>query len=146
MRTPFAPVKFTGSILLGIVAMGVVSCTISRAQTVPFPSSKWSRALIVSGGPNPEYNQYAIESNARYVAALTDKAKWRRILFADGKPTSKTISTIVDTPATRARAIASWIWDLNAPDEQTQYNAPTLTPITGAASPDSINQNVAAFV
>lgn len=136
---------WTGAISLGVTAVGLISGTISRAQTVPFPSSKWNRVLIVSGGPNAQYNQYAIESNARYVASLTSKAKWRQILFADGKPTSKTISTIVDNPRTRARAIASWIWDLNAPEETTEFKAPTLTPIDGAASPDSITPHVAAF-
>ncbi len=145
MRNPSGRAPWVGSVLLGMVAVGLASSAISLAQNVPFPPSKWNRVLIVSGGPSADYNQYAIESNARYVASLTNNAKWRHILFADGKPTSKTISTIADTPRTRARAIASWIWDLNAPEDVTEFKAPTLKPIIGPATPDSISQHLAAF-
>ncbi len=124
-----------------LLGVGLASGGVSRAQTVPFPSSKWNRVLIVSGGPNPQYNQYAIESNALYVAALTNNAKWRRILFADGNPASKTISTIADTQDTKAGLVASRILAVVI----SQLNAPTLTPIDGASTPDSITQNLTAF-
>lgn len=114
------------------------------SQTATFPASKWNRVLIVSGGPDARNNQYAIESNARYVAALTRNAKWRRVLFADGSA-SKTISTIVENQKTRAGAVVSWIWDLDAPQSSTELKAPTLSPINGAATPDSIVQNIAEF-
>ena len=134
-----------GVSLLGIGTMAGVFGVIARAQTVPFPASKWSRVLIVSGGPTANYNQYAIESNARYVASLTKNATWRRVLFADGKPASKTISTVADNSRIRARAIASWVFDYDAPNDVIEYKAPTLTPITGTAAPDSITRNLAAF-
>lgn len=109
------------------------------------PTLGFSRVLLVSGGPDARNNQYAIESNARYVASLTRNAKWRRVLFADGKSTSRTIAAIVDTPRTRARAVASWIGELDPPAETVALRAPTLWPLNGAATPASIGQNLAAF-
>ena len=133
------------AVFAGACAVGAASCISPHAQPLPYPASKWNRVLIVSGGPDTEYNQYAIESNARYVASLTKNAAWRRILFADGKPTSKTISTVLDTPRTRAAAIVAWILNFGPPDEKTQLNAPTLRPINAPATPDSITQNIATF-
>lgn len=115
------------------------------ATGTAFPSSLFSRVLVVSGGPDPGNNQYAIESNARYVAALTSGAKWRRVLFADGNAHSRTVAAVVDTPRTRARAVASWMWDLEAPRDSVTLRAPTLSPLTGAATPASIARNLAAF-
>ncbi len=132
--------------LAALLACCLASCASSGAQiAAPFPSSKFGRVLIVSGGPDAKTNQYAIESNARYVAAFTKGAKWRRILFADGRAASKTISTVVDTPRTRARAVASWVWDLDAPRDVVQLRAPTLNPISGASTPDAIAHGLAAF-
>lgn len=109
------------------------------------PDSQFNRVLIVSGGPNAEYTQYAIESNARYVAALTRGATWRRVLFADGKAASRTVSMQPDTPRTRARLIASWILETDAPDNQTVLRTPTLRPINGSSSPEAITRNLQAF-
>ena len=88
-----------------IFALGLPICGAAHAQTAT-PKAPL-RTLIISGGPDVEYNQYAIESNARYLEKLTEKSSWRRIYFADGKPNSRTISAIVSTPATQtARALA----------------------------------------
>ena len=140
--------RFLGRFRLGaalVWALGLcVSCG-AQSGAPGFPSSKFGRVLVVSGGPDAKTNQYAIESNARYVASLTRGAKWRRVLFADGKPASKTISVVVDNPRTRARAVACWVWDLDAPADLVQLRAPTLSPISGASTPDSISRNLAAF-
>ena len=145
---------FPGATLLSLC---LVSCTSSTAQPpqpqlnapqpgrAMMPQSQFGRVLIVSGGPNAEYTQYAIESNARYVAALTRGVAWRRVLFADGKPASRTVSTLPDTPRTRARLIASWILEADAPGIPTVLRAPTLKPITGSSSPDAITRNLQAF-
>ncbi len=110
-----------------------------------FPSSQFSRVLVVSGGPDPSNNQYAIESNARYVASLTSSAKWRRILFADGNPNSRTIAATVDTPRTRALAVASFLLEVDAPQSSLTLRAPTLSPLTGSATPTSISKNLRIF-
>jgi len=132
-----------------MLAVGLASCARLSAQPpaprVAMPSLGFGRVLIVSGGPNASSNQYAIESNARYLASLTRGAKWRRILFADGRARSKTISVVVDTPRTRARAVASWILDLPSPDEAATLKAPTLAPLAGASTPSSIRRSLGEF-
>ena len=49
------------------------------------------RVLIVGGGPSPEYNQAAIESNVRYVARVLPPGAPLRVLFADGSATRPTV-------------------------------------------------------
>jgi len=132
-----------------MLCFGLTSCARSNAQpptpSAPIPTLGFGRVLVVSGGPDARNNQYAIESNARYLASLTRGAKWRRILFANGKPASKTISVVVDTPQTRARAVASWLLNTDAPDDQTTLKAPTLKPISGNSTPASIAFALRAF-
>ena len=132
-----------------MLALGLASCARSNAQpptlSAPSPSLGFGRVLIVSGGPDARNNQYAIESNARYLASLTRGAKWRRILFADGQGRSKTISVLLDTPRTRARMVASWILDLPSPDETTSLKAPTLAPLAGPSTPSSIVHSLREF-
>ncbi len=48
------------------------------------PSTVPPRVLIVGGGPSPEHNQVAIESNVRYVGKLLPAGTVRTTLFADG--------------------------------------------------------------
>lgn len=55
------------------------------------------RVLIVGGGPNPEYNQVAIESNVRYVGKLLPRGTERMTLFADGNPQNATVLYEEDT-------------------------------------------------
>lgn len=49
------------------------------------------RIVIVGGGPNPEHNQVAIESNVRYVRKLLPPGAVRTTLFADGDATRATV-------------------------------------------------------
>ncbi len=62
------------------------------AVTVPGASSPGRtptlRALLVGGGPDPDHNQVAIESNIRYVHRLLPPGSSSRILFTDGNPRS----------------------------------------------------------
>ena len=55
--------------------------------------------LTVGGGPDPEYNQVAIESNVRYVDSLLPAVSPRRTLFADGKATTADVLYRDETPA-----------------------------------------------
>ena len=48
-------------------------------------------ALIIGGGPTPQDNQVAIESNVRYLLRLLPSGAPRTVLFADGDPQSKTV-------------------------------------------------------
>src|SRR5688500_3122012 len=48
-------------------------------------------ALIIGGGPAPQDNQVAIESNVRYLLRLLPNGAPRTVLFADGDPQSKSV-------------------------------------------------------
>ena len=103
------------------------------------------RTLIVSGGPDTEYNQYAIESNARYVESLTGQSSWRRIHFADGKLNSRTISVAQNSPAFRARRALAWILDEDLPEDKVVAQASTLKQIDGASTPASVARALLDF-
>ena len=103
------------------------------------------RALIVGGGPGLENNQYAIESNARFLEKLTAQARWRRVLFADGKAGSRTIATLQETPDFRARRALAWILDEEIPEAPLAAQAPTLARIDGSATRPALDAMLRAF-
>jgi hypothetical protein len=127
--------------LLSTLSLGLASC--ARSQPAPTAKPLQLHTLIVSGGPSIDYNQYAIESNARYVEKLTAGSTARRILFADGSKTSRTISTIRKLPDQDAQEVFAWLFDLEAPDERTVLKASTLGHIDGPSTKKSVLQNVA---
>lgn len=49
------------------------------------------RCVIFGGGPSPEYNQVAIESNVRYVHSLLPTLVVSTVLFADGQADTPTV-------------------------------------------------------
>jgi hypothetical protein len=61
--------------------------SIAWAPSQPAPL----RVVIVGGGPDPDNNQVAIESNVRYVGRLLPEATWRYTLFADGDTDRATV-------------------------------------------------------
>ncbi len=101
--------------------------------------------LLISGGPTPEYNQYAIESNARYVESLTRSAQYQRVHFANGSKTAATIATVEPAPLAREKVAFAWIWDENLPAERTVYRAPTLKRLDGPSTRPAITGAVKAF-
>ncbi len=121
------------------LALGLLVCGGARAQNAPL------RTLIISGGPDVAYNQYAIESNARYLEKLTENSRWRRIHFADGKTGSRTISTIQSSPAIKTARALSWILDEELPDDKTIVQASTLKAIDGASTKPSVSKILGDF-
>ncbi len=69
--------KLAAALLFGSV------CSIANAQQTPsvYPAVT---ALLVGGGPQPNYNQVAIESNLRYLNHLLPLNDVRQVLFANG--------------------------------------------------------------
>lgn len=120
----------------------LVSCAHAQPTSAPSPL----RALIVSGGPDFENNQYAIESNARYLEKLTAKARWRRVLFADGKANSRTIAAVQKTPRFLALRALNSVLDEDLPDAPIVAQASALSRIDGASTKTSVNAALAAFV
>ncbi len=126
-----------------LLCLCLASCAQSQPADAPVKAASLPlRALIVSGGPSPDYNQYAIESNARYLEKLTAGARGQQILFADGSKTSRTISALQKRRGDDARRVLAWLRDAEAPDESIVYRAPALKRIDGAATPAVIAQKV----
>ena len=128
---------------LFFLAFGLVCAANAQAQTAA-PAAPL-RALIISGGPNLEYNQYAIESNARYLEKLTAKAPWQRVFFADGRANSRTISALQPTPRYRAERALAWITETDLPDEPVGVQASALKRIDGPATKTAVNGALNAF-
>ena len=103
------------------------------------------RTLIIGGGPDLEYNQYAIESNARYVEKLTAQSRWRRVHFADGKAASRTISVIPDTPELRAERALSWILGEEELQSAPVAQASSLRRIDGSATKPAVERALSDF-
>lgn len=125
-----------------IFALSLLICGAVQAQNAPTAPL---RTLIISGGPDVEYNQYAIESNARYLEKLTEKSSWRRVYFADGKPNSRTISAIVSNPATQTARALAVVLDEDLPGDRITANASTLGRIDGASTKPAVTKVLNAF-
>lgn len=120
---------------LALLSSVFISCV--EAQNT-LPKSQALRTLIVSGGPTVELNQYAIESNARYVEKLTAHGKSQRILFADGKRNSHTIPTFESIRNKKEAIVLAWLLDESWPESKSVLRASTLTRLDGAATPANI--------
>jgi hypothetical protein len=81
------------------------------------------RVLIVGGGPRPDHNQVAIESNVRYVDRLLPAGTPKRILFADGDPKTQNVLCMGE-------------------DKKTFYRAPQLSTLDGASNLTSFQYNL----
>src|SRR2546423_1334484 len=68
---------------LALLTALMLCCPCVRAQT-PY-------ALLVGGGPSQEHNQFAIESNVRYVLRLLPQNARHTILYASGDPKEKNV-------------------------------------------------------
>ncbi len=82
--------------------------------------------LVVGGGPAPEANQVAIESNVRYIGRLLPEGSPYRVLFADGNPRSANVQ-YRSGPRTLA------------------YRAPNLPRQDGSAELASVRSELAAI-
>ncbi len=128
------------------MSFALASCAQSQpAPTTAKPASLPIRVLIVSGGPTPDYNQYAIESNARYLESLTARARSQRIYFADGSKTSRTISTLEPVPNRREELALAWILNQDSPADRVVFRAPRLRRLDGAATKSNVVKAVETF-
>ena len=129
-----------------LLALGLLICGAAHAQLAPNAGAKAPlRTLIISGGPDVEYNQYAIESNARYLEKLTQNSAWRRIYFADGKAGSRTISAVVDTPTAKTARALAIATDDDLPNDAIVAQASTLKKIDGPSTKPAVTRVLNAF-
>lgn len=103
------------------------------------------RTLIVGGGPDKAHNQFAIESNVRYVRRLLPPGTPTKTLFADGRRDSVNVQYL--DSAGRPRYRAAQISKIDGPSRltsfrdslkslSTQGSGPFLFYFTGHGSPD----------
>ena len=110
------------------------------------PKIPLAAALTVGGGPNKKYNQVAIESNVRYVDSLLPQSAPRRVLFADGSPTTPDV-LYHDAPATAkitdAEAAFETLFENRAKGAEDKWRAPKLKAINGPSTKTSIASEMA---
>jgi len=88
-------------------------------------------ALTVGGGPTPEYNQVAIESNVRYVDSLLPAATPRYVLFAGGDKTTATVQYQDTVKATDAEIALRYVLGESDEGGPIRYRAPRLPRLDG---------------
>ena len=109
----------------------LLCCSTGFAQTTPL------RALLVGGGPEPEMNQFAIESNVKYVERLLGKAP-HKTLFADGQKTSATVQFHNGTiPSVQSSAFA-FLFDEDISQGRLSFRKTSLPIIDGPSSKNAI--------
>lgn len=135
--------RWAGALCL-LAGCGLVGLTGARqspaAKALPPPL----RAVLVGGGPSPEYNQVGIESNVRYLRRLLPPPTPVRTLFADGNPKTRNVQYL-DAKG-RERYRASSLTGLDGPSRLASLNRifgqlkqghdPVLLYFTGHGSPD----------
>lgn len=96
------------------------------------------QVLTVGGGPRPDHNQAAIESNVRYVAGLLPTGAQNRVLFADGNPQTQCV-LYSDVPKNRSEAERAFRLLFNGTDAEEHYRAPRLPAQNGPSQVPAIH-------
>lgn len=94
--------------------------------------------LVIGGGPNPVYNQVAIESNVRYIGKFIAPQEPFRVLFADGSLTTKSVHFTAEQPAAETK-----VGPFSVPGSRDAYREPQLPRLDGSATPDHVKSEIA---
>ncbi len=123
---PMKPTRIGSTfLLLGLIAACSVGVTLPQEQGGRANLHGRVETLIVGGGPNKKYNQAGIESNVRYVDLLLPSESARRVLFADGDRSSKSVFC--------------------EGDKQDYFREPKLAHIDGPSSNTAIDTELASM-
>lgn len=127
--------RFVGqaSVFAALLAV-LAACSVAKAAAAGAAAADERRAVLIGGGPNPESNQVAIESNVRYMLRLLPDDARRTVLFADGDPKSETVLYEEQQKALRPgeRVIALILDGPDAAQPVTlRYRAPAIPKIDG---------------
>ena len=96
--------------------------------------------LVIGGGPNPQYNQVAIESNVRYMGKIVKPDAPFRVLFADGSMNTKTVQYLTE------KAVGeSMVGPFTTGGTRHLYREPQLPRLDGAAVLDNVRNEIAAL-
>ena len=104
-------------------------------------------ALTVGGGPEPSMNQFAIESNVRYLDRLLKDVPDKTILFADGNRQTPSVAFLQATPELSDEETAfRWIFDESFDEpEITRFRVPQIAQIDGPSKKASVQNALAAL-
>lgn len=115
-----------GIALAGLAALGFSSRPGPRRATAVSRADPRLDVLIVGGGPSPEYNQVAIESNVRYLQRILPRSAPRTVLFADGDPSHATVEYDSGAAPTAGAQVLDLLLDNGSLDPGVKWRAPRL--------------------
>jgi hypothetical protein len=98
------------------------------------------QTLVIGGGPNPQYNQVAIESNVRYIGKIVQPNAPFRVLFADGSLNTKSVQYLSEKPVGEER-----VGPFTTGGTRHLYREPQLPRLDGAAILDNVRNEIAAL-
>ena len=98
------------------------------------------QVLVIGGGPNPQYNQVAIESNVRYMGKIVKPDSPFRVLFADGNLASKSVQYLSDKAVGEQN-----IGPFSAGGTRHLYREPQLPRLDGAAELNNVRSEIVAL-
>ncbi|MBS1703104.1 MAG: hypothetical protein JST12_15670 [Armatimonadetes bacterium] len=98
------------------------------------------QTLVIGGGPEPQYNQVAIESNVRYMGKIVHPNDPFRVLFADGTLTAKTVQFRGEKPVGETK-----IGPFTVPGSVIQYREPHIPRQDGAAILENVRKEIVAL-
>ncbi len=98
------------------------------------------QTLVIGGGPNPQYNQVAIESNVRYMGKIVKPDAPFRVLFADGSLTTKTVQYMNDKPVGEEK-----IGPFSVAGSRKVYREPQVPRLDGPAHLENVKAEIAAL-
>src|SRR5512143_1487833 len=153
MFTSLRHFRILGSAILAVTAAGGISPLffpgVTRASSQSpahetsssTPSVDRPSALLVGGGPTPEHNQIAIESNLRYLLKLLPNGAERTVLFADGDREKETVLFEATAkplkPAEHLLALLLSDRD-DAHPSNLKYRKPSLAQIDGPSKKEAV--------
>ena len=100
------------------------------------------RTLIVGGGPNPQNNQVAIESNVRYILRALPNGSWKTVLFCSGDPKeSNVLYKQTTSELSKGETLLNLIQGSRgaARPSKLNYRESTIPQVDGAAKTQSIS-------
>lgn len=98
------------------------------------------QTLVIGGGPNPQYNQVAIESNVRYMGKIVRPDSPFRVLFADGSLTTKSVLYMNEKPVGEEK-----IGPFTTAGTRKIFREPQLPRLDGAAVLDNVRNEISAL-
>lgn len=98
------------------------------------------QTLVIGGGPNPLYNQVAIESNVRYMGKIVKPDAPFRVLFADGSLKTKSVQFMTDKTVGEEK-----VGPFSKGGTRRQYREPQLPRLDGAAVLTNVKTEIAAL-